>query len=298
MNISEFKKNNFIDTANLWKDDNYIISGYANNMAMAVIFGGPHDLHIIDNQIVKNLNNPIDTRVIIGVTTIPEDNILIIVHYKYLENNACVIIEFYNIESNELAKIKEHIINGQGVSCGEISGRVQRINSHLSVVWGDMFNDDYCYYVSFNSETYSEPKKIQLETESPIEKFFFLSEKIYIESMVLGAANKHLRINLYNNELEEDEKLLCDTIFTLPEGITHIHDTVKEVDSKIIDLQFNENMVCLLRLNLEYNIDILHTDEYILDILVNMTKNEVIDYRKLEKYSVNSIIKHDKIFGF
>ena len=121
-----------IDYVNKWKNFTYIFT-YHDAKDFASLWDTKHSFVLTDdsNQIFLKYELP-STRACFGIVTIPEKNLFIYIHYKYVENFASVVIDFYKINDDfTVIKVKDYVIQS-GYSCGEISGRICKIQKLFS----------------------------------------------------------------------------------------------------------------------------------------------------------------------
>lgn len=281
----------YIDFSNYWKNSKHIIVYNIDTFCWDI----NHLLCIMDdnNQIFAK-HNLCETRICFGIICVPEDNLFIYVHYKYISDKPSVVIEFYEInESLLIKKFKEFIIESE-YSCGGTTGRVCRIENNLfSVAWGDMSNNDHFDVVFFSKDSYFDKQTIEKEE---IEKYYFLNKNMIIEPLVFAYKSSFLNIGL--NILDDDDDNFISIIEKIP--CSHRFDN-KDIDSTILEFGiYGQNVLCLLRIKLEYNPDPLHLQYFSLDILFNVKTNSIIECSETKKcddsnYEIASSINYENI---
>lgn len=274
MNIIASKKwkNNIICITNLYDD----------------IYDNMYKLHIQDqhNKILTTYKLP-STRIYFGSITLPNDNMFIFVHYKYNEQpNKCkptLYIEFYEInDNNEINKAKEYVIESE-FSCGETEGRLCKINDDLfTVIWGDRTNYKYYNLLTFNKIKYEDP--IELSYDVNIEACYFMDPNLILESNVTVYKEKYISIKINNYVDKNQGYIFLDNEIELP--FNHRFNFA-EIDSYIISFLKNndDEYICEIRIELESKIDLLHIDYFNINLLLNITKNTVINISDKNRYN-------------
>jgi len=110
-----------------------------------------YNIIIIDNNnnILKKYKLP-TTRICYDLVTIPNKNMFIFIHCKYIDYKIMNIIEFYKVDDiYNIVKVNEFNIT-TSYRCNNICGRVCNYENNYTLIWGDLINYNYCDYVIFN----------------------------------------------------------------------------------------------------------------------------------------------------
>jgi hypothetical protein len=226
---------------------------------------------IIDNNdnIIKKYKLP-TTRICYGFIT--NKNMFIFIHCKHIDYKVTNIIEFYKVDDKyNIVKVNEYTIP-TSYSCNNIIGRVCSYENNHTLIWGDLVNYNYCDYVIFNDTICSDINHIH-DVDYNIEICFTINENIIMESDVIAFSEKYFSLKIHSQH--ENNSCYIKKI-ELP--FTHRFKKVTEIDSIICKLVYNaNNLICLLRVKLYRNIDVLHIEIYFVDILIDITNNKVIE---------------------
>jgi hypothetical protein len=248
-----------------------------------------------------------------------------------------ICVEYYNIETicSELEticsepnykfqKIREIIIK-MDTTCGMTEGKICNVGNNIfNIIYGDLVNYDFCEIATIKNKEIAEKNKISLDLiDYNIENNYFLSSKIMFISHILAVKNtetnaqnqinKYNKINMFitvrelekekTNTTENDNKekiIFATNEIDLP---NMFYDCLNdELDSKIIDFNmFNKIIFCLIQVKLNERSDILHSKEFTIDILVNITEMSIVEIKnkkyESDKNNSSSCIKVNKING-
>ena len=270
---------------NLWKNNNYIITYEKSHN----IYDLSYKISILDeNDNILKTHKLDNTRILLGVITIPDKNLYIYVHYKFLNNERSLIIDYYKIDDNlNISKVKDYVIN-YDYSCNNLEGKLYCLNNKYYIILGDPSNYDYLSLVKFD-----ENKIIYKENRNyfNLKSNYMISENIIIESQVTAYDNCKLNISLIN--ILSNSKISMITNIILP----YSHNfNLSDVESRIINFHSNDYKLCLLRVNLEDKIDVLHIDYYYIDILIDIKNHNILSISnkiKESDYDIDSSIAFD-----
>ena len=276
-----------IEYSNYWNDENHLIASYSNTM----IWLGSRNYTV---SLVNNVNNKIvikyqlpETRVCFGIMTCPDNNIFIYVHCNYINDIASIVIEIYNIIDNQryenmdslnprfhnkINKLREFIIPSN-TSCGSTTGVLQRVGNDLfNVIWGDLVNDEYVNLVLFDLNGYQPTQMVKdVEDMNDIADYYFITNNNIIQPNVIAINSNKLHIHL--RSIKTNRIIIIQEV-ELP--YTHRYD-VAEVESSILEFDiYNKHTLCLIRVKLENKVDVLHIENYELDILMDIHTNSII----------------------
>ena len=259
-----------LEYSNYWNDENHLIASYSNTMLRSRNYTVSL-VNNVNNKIVIKYQLP-ETRVCFGIMTCPDNNIFIYVHCNYINDIASIVIEIYNIIDNKINKLREFIIPSN-TSCGSTTGVLQRVGNELfNVIWGDLVNDEYVNLVLFDLNGYQPTQMVKdVEDMNDIADYYFITNKNIIQPNVIAINSNKLHIHL--RSIKTNRIIIIQEV-VLP--YTHKYD-VAEVESSILEFDiYNKHTLCLIRVKLENKVDVLHLENYELDILMDIHTNSII----------------------
>ena len=273
-----------IDYNNQWKNSLYI-STYDTTVS-PFDWKTHHSVCILNeltNEILYTYSLP-KTRICLGVITLPDKNLYIYIHYKYIDSEEdpadtpSLVIDFYRIDelSYTFTQEKNYTISSE-YSCGNINGKVCRMGGLFCVGFGDINNYNYIDIVSFDENTYLPVKRIEnIENIENISSYYYMNS-VAIKALVIAYDNQYLNLGL----LRINEELpFISAISKIQLPFTHRYDKIIEIeDVNIIELCYRKDseLLCLLRIKLENNnFEVnLEIEEYYVDILFDIISNKV-----------------------
>jgi hypothetical protein len=266
-------QNKKIEFSNYWNDDHHLIT-YLDGDGRFNMWSMNYTIALVDNvnnNIVIKIPLP-ETRNCFGIMTCPDKNIFIYSHTNYINDNASIIIEIYQIIDNTINKLREFVIIS-GHSCGSTDGVLQRVGMNLfNVSWGDLTNSNQISFVSFDLDNYIPTQFINDFEMADFYIHYFISNNVIVKSDVIS----------YNNKFDISLKnCITENIFCIVENyelpFTDNYSNNTEVETSILEFGiYNNRTLCLLRMKLESRIDVLHLEEYCVDILIDIDSNCVI----------------------
>ena len=276
----KLQKNKKIEFSNYWNKDTHLIA-YLNNDILN-LWGSNYTIALVNNSnynIVIEYPLP-ETRFCFGIMTLPEKNMFVYCHCNYINDDASIIIEIFRIIDNTIYKLREFVI-GSVHSCGRTEGVLQKIGTNLfNISWGDLINSDNISFISFSVDEYDPIQIIDSFIINDFNNHYFITTDLIIQPDVISN-NNTFEICLKNCIKDNIFFIIHD--FELP--FTHNCDNMAEVESTILEFgTYNGNTLCLLRIKLENRIDVLHLEEYGVDILIDIDTHSVIFISNKFKY--------------
>ena len=153
------------------------------------------------------------------------------------------------------------------------TGVLQRVGTDLfNVIWGDLVNDEYVNLVLFDLNGYQPTQMVKdVEDMNDIADYYFITNNNIIQSNVIAINSNKLHIHIRS---VKTGRIIIIQDVELP--YTHKYD-VAEVESSILEFDiYNKHTLCLIRVKLEDKIDVLHIENYELDILMDINTNSII----------------------
>lgn len=230
-----------------------------------------------------------NTRNSFGIITIPEDNMIIYVHHKYLhmknkngENyqKTHIIIEFYTIENNIITKVNEYKIFSD-YPCNNTTGRLTKITKNtFSIVWGDTTNNDTYKMIIFDKNEYKLHKNIFINLElndNNLYKNYYYNPRKILYCIINAYLYNQLSINIFITPSNTSLGIINVKLPT-----RHRYKNTEEIENyKLIEIE--DDYALLLRVKLVDNIDILHLKYYYLDILLDIDNNVSLDFSQMKE---------------
>jgi hypothetical protein len=185
---------------------------------------------------------------------------------------------------------QEHILCLRASGFPKICNNNYKANYNYNIQWieNNNFQSKTFSYNPKKEETISAAKEVAYkffndiicsdinhihDVDYNIEICFTINENIIMESDVIAFSEKYFSLKIHSQH--ENNSCYIKKI-ELP--FTHKFKKVTEVDSIICKLVYNaNNLICLLRVKLYRNIDVLHIEIYFVDILIDITNNKVIE---------------------
>lgn len=280
-----------INKFSYWNNDLFIgedivVNERYNNQTVFLYF-----IKSIDNNIIKKINfNP--TNKIIGILYDSLINKIIYIHCKYVNNKSYLYIEYYELLDNYLLNLKNTLKFENIYTVDETIGKIEKLDKDYFVLIYGSYKNSLFNYLAFNYMDNSSIYKIFVEP-TLLYKYYFLSKTDIIESTVLGFSNNKLHI--YIKPIDSESLVYCKIsnidINYFNSILTHRYDLETELESIILQIySIGHKVYGLIRVKIESKLDILHLEEYFIDILIDITNRKIIEIT--DKLHINSIIDY------
>lgn len=283
----ELQKDERIEFSNYWNDDTHLITYTPKDMRFNM-WSQNYTIALVNNQIVIKYPLP-QTRNCFGIMTCPNKSMFIYVHNNYMNGEASIIIEIYHIIDDIINKLREFIIPSNH-SCGNTEGVLQRVGTNqFNVAWGDFLNEDDISLFTFNLDVFSPTQIIKdFKMDDDLKNYYFITNDHILQSDVVASNNNKLDIYIINSKKETLLFIIQDVV--LP--YTHKYEHPDEVESSILEFGFyDKKTLCLIRIKLENKIDVLHLEEYSIDVLIDINANSIISISpKIKNNDIHSSI--------
>jgi hypothetical protein len=232
-----------------------------------------------------------EIRVLFDVVCFSNKNKFGVIYYGYnekLNNHPNVFLDIYDIRNNVIAKSNSFYIQSES-SCNNVEFKLCKIDEFYTLVWGDLFNYDYCNFIYFNDESFFNLQKINV---SSIECLYFVSDKIFFQCNVVAYKNNNIAIKL---QIDNNEYPFSAIDCKLP--FTHKYTNPTDLDTESELLIFDsKSSQCLVKINLLENINPLKIEEFYILVLFDFKTNNMIDISQKLNENFNYItIEENKI---